>query len=1770
MVETDEGFDLGPLTWVKAEVDAALDAAKTALSEWNGEDVDPLMAAQAYVHQVSGALTIVDLQGVARVCAEIERLLAGMIEREDLRTRASAQIASEACAVVQSFLDGLLRGLPNAELGLAPVLTQLMMQRGVEPPAPSELFYPPLEVRVRRPESAPTMEPTAWTDAVRRVRRTYQKGLLQFLLQPHDPSGLMLMDQAVRELERLAPETGQHYTFWWLATGLVESLRRGALPVDNWVRRVCARIDLQMRRLIEGSLQLAERLQRDVLYYLAQDRSSGGRAEEARSLFRLDRYLPPPLSPEPSVANLHNQLDALRAALETAKDHWMRLCSGHPDSLAPFQAATMSMFETGSHLPNESLQKLLRMVEAVSKRLPSLADTARNEALQLEMATALLLLEDALGHFEALSGEFDRQADVLTQRLQAAIDPSYDVSRIPTDIPLLDAVSRQAQEKLILAQVTQEIQTNLHQVEEILDRFFRDPTQRSQLPLVPAMMKQIQGALSILQLDAATELTKASLAHIERFADPQYVISPEELDWVADALSTLGLYMEAVRYGRNDPQQLLSLLARREALPAPAASVEAELRRALSSLQQRLAQAVELDEAARHQLRAELDRLMRDADLVGDVHLKAQVERALALLTSGATTDSVLGALQATGTASPTSSVARATSLAGTPAEATDAEMLQVYIEEAHDVLSEITAQLARLQVNLFDHDAFVTIRRGFHTLKGSGRMVGLHELAEMAWQVEDTLNHWLRAERTPTPQLLDFIDRAVADFGAWVQVLEAGGNPQVHDEALLAQAVVLRGQASARGGTSSPKPEAGTPAEPPAAGPQDQVEIGPQRLPAGLFAVFSEEAVQRVGELEQALARMARGHDAGAWEQFVRSAHTLAGIARTTGFTPLAEAVHAMETWAGAWPDKVGALTQEAVTALEQCVRQISTMVDEIRALRWPQPCPELAERLAALSTPATMPAAEDSGSSLQAPAIGPATAADAVVSLASPEEVSAASPPAQTPIQGCADRDATSVPASALEAAAEPIASLIAEPETEDDIDAQLLPIFLDEAAELMPRIGEQIRAWRSAPQALEHRTALLRDLHTLKGSARMAGAMRLGDATHHVESLLQAWGEQPATEAFIDQIEGEYDRLASLIDRLPSTKQQANEARPVAALPPMPTLEPPEAVSQEDLRLRQTLKLKANVLDLLLNEAGEVAIARARVESLLASYRQTAQELTANVERLRTQLRELEIQAETQMRSRLSQMDEAGQFDPLEFDRYTRLQELTRLLSESVNDVSTTQDNLLAGLDEAERSLHMQSRMTRNLQHELMRMRMMPFATLSERLHRVVRQTAKELGRKAHLQIEGGRTELDRSVLDRIAAPLEHLLRNAVAHGIEPPGQRLAAGKPEYGEIRLTLQQEGNEIVIALADDGAGIDFAAVRARAEALGWLGPEANTSREQLEAFLFTPGFSTAREVSEVAGRGIGLDVVRNEIAAIGGRVRLHTEAGRGTRFVIRLPLTLAVTPVVLARAGGQTFALPANMVAMVRELRREEYDQVRARGDIVIGEERYPLRSLAELVDLTAQPAEGRYRTVLLLRSGPERLALYIDALEGNLDAVVKNTGPQIARIPGIVGATVLGDGRIALILNPFALAEWVPEGRSAQQTQPNLQASDAAPLVLVVDDSLTVRKVTSRLLQREGYRVATAKDGVEALELLQDLRPALILLDIEMPRMDGYEVTRAVRADARLKHVPIVMVTSRTAEKHRQLALSLGVNEYLGKPYDEQVLLAAIAQHTMAAAAA
>jgi chemosensory pili system protein ChpA (sensor histidine kinase/response regulator) len=630
-----------------------------------------------------------------------------------------------------------------------------------------------------------------------------------------------------------------------------------------------------------------------------------------------------------------------------------------------------------------------------------------------------------------------------------------------------------------------------------------------------------------------------------------------------------------------------------------------------------------------------------------------------------------------------------------------------------------------------------------------------------------------------------------------------------------------------------------------------------------------------------------------------------------------------------------------------------------------------------------------------------------------------------------------------------------------------------------------------------------------------------------------------------------------------------------------PPRARVSRPAEPSAEAQAKQELVRVRADRLDQMVNSAGEISIFRARIEQQSGIIGFNLEELNQTLYRLRNQLRRLEIETEAQIQFRFDQVREEGtapdaSFDPLEMDRFSSMQQVSRALTETLDDLINLKDVMVETNRTTDTLLLQQSRVNNDLQDSLLRTRMVSFSQAVPRLQRLVRQTAQGLGKKGELQVEGGGGELDRSILDRILAPLEHILRNALSHGIETPDERRQQGKNETGRIVLSLLREGKDMLVRVEDDGAGINTKAIRKKAIERGLLEPDAQVTEDELIQFLLESGFSTASQVTQVSGRGVGMDVVVSEVKQLGGVLDISSNPGKGTRFDIRLPFTLSLTETLLVGVGDDIFAVPHTSIEGVIRMSREQLDAcyLGVQEGVSYAGNAYRVRYLAELLGFVETganffPEERKWYPMLLVRHGELRIAIHADRMLGSRQIVVKSVGAQLSAVRWITGGTILADGRVALILDVTTLvrlsirsqARILRPGEDSYLPVPRVEvAPTLKATVMVVDDSVTVRKVTGRLLSRHNLNVVTAKDGVDALDQLQNLTPDVMLLDIEMPRMDGYELTRHIRHDTKLKRIPIIMITSRTGDKHRQMAMDLGVNLYLGKPFQEAELLESI----------
>ncbi|MCL2021030.1 MAG: Hpt domain-containing protein [Betaproteobacteria bacterium] len=2105
-ITENNGFDISPLSWVKGEIDVALNAALGALKEYLTErESTRVKFARTHLQQAHGALTMVGIDGVIQVTEALDTILAQVESGEAANVVSAIAVVERGFSMLRQYLSDLLVGEPHQPLRLLPIYREIAAALGKQQTNPIDLFFPDLSRRPpRRKAKIRELSNAAREKFIHAERVLFQKGLLIWLRardKEQAKDGLSKMRAALRHIE-ITQTSPSVRAFWWAALGFVTSLLNGGEKIGD-ARSLCARIDQQIRRLQEGNPGIAERLLRDCLYYVANmPESADPLLKEIQDVYRLKRLIP---TKDQALQEINmaqaSALHSLKEIIAAASEQWNRFCSGSAPALTAFVEQSKNAPQYVAVL-GEELKPLSEALLSTAVWL--IADASRQtDTLAMEVATALILMQHALENYSHLGGDFPAQMALVVQRLTSC---RVGQTLADADAPILDEMTRRAQEKMLMTQVAREIQTNLGEVEQLLDDFFRDNSKRPQALELETPLNQVAGALSILGQEEAVAYLKACKERVLAFARPDYVADSVACEEVAREISTLGFFVDALAGGEISFGEFRHKFEVRVISPAEiedeeaeeeketVASVELQLEK-LKAETRNLLSALQADPEnakLRNQLASRLEGLQKDADLVADEALLSQAKAALKALKktkeSAPRVEAVAEAL------APISSPpvlpqpsAETMQLVEAGEEELDAELLEIFLEEAQEVLATIRENLDVLYQQPNDVENLMVIRRSIHTLKGSGRMVGLKDLGETAWEVEQTLNLWLRQEMLVTPELLEMIQEAHQTFLVWVNAISARDHASIPNRtALIAHANAMRGAggevSAVPGAAEEPeteeKPdidlsasqmegteidmsasqifagieplveeaviedarlenfadvldigeateevpaleveanERGAPENPivapeqseyPAAleqenkGEEKNIIIDGLSISPQLYEIFRDESTGHLNTLQNFISMLEQSSSMDTPYEVGRAAHTLAGIAGTVGIKPINTLAHELEMALLRRNESDRRASLEGMEILGQTVETLVAMQASLSEGNMPEARNKLIKMLSALYPPAveedfkaepyeeepsvefvaqedvdaayailagteegeqlsdyilpdiaqldlpdsipeyppipTVAAEEDRSEQFDTPLpeLPGSISGDfplpvvAVASAKEPEGNHFDMPQAHLPDSILADFSSLAIPAelveepesnqvempqphlpdsisedfpapaapvvvsaqelennrfdvpqshlpdsiledfSSLAVAAAPFeeqesdqigqisAALHAQdraPENEeptaagnylpveatgefaalqamaddanvpsldvdyaeappveskpefvlpilkDEFDDQLMPIFLEEAIDLLSGFQKEITAWRAnrKDEAAPH--ALARLLHTFKGGARMAGAMNLGELTHATETRVGELAHvDGGSAADLDEIASIIDTLAETVERYragnfaaivaPASlgKALAGERAPVMPME-APSLaqsgqieqlaeEPEKPTPQiqavpEGEGARAQMRVRADLVDQLVNEAGELSIARARIEGEMRDLKGSLVDLTENVIRLRRQLREIEIQAETQIQARTG-MDAKADFDPLELDRFTRFQELTRMMAESVNDVATVQQNLLKNLDGADAAIIAQARLNRHLQQALMSVRMVPFYSQSERLYRLVRLTAKELDKRANLDIHGGQVEMDRSVLEKILSPLEHMLRNAIAHGLEAQEGRIAAGKPETGEIVLSLVQEGNEVILTLSDDGSGMDVARIRAKAESAGLLKQGQKINDQELLNFIFTSGFSTASSVSRVAGRGVGMDVVKTEISALGGRIEIINNPGEGATFRLYLPLTLAVTQVVLIQVADRLFAVPSAMVEQVMEVKERIINEMRSKGEAVWQGRHYPFHYLPRLLgDNTTVQEPRRLYWVMLLRSGNQRVAVLIDEMYGNQEIVVKNVGPQMARVVGIAGASVLGDGRVVLILNPVALASrmtgvgsQILEAAARQDVVPKTVAAESVsrqPSIMIVDDSLTVRKITSRLLAREGYQVVLAKDGVDALEQLLDFVPDAILSDIEMPRMDGFDLVRNIRADQRLKKIPIIMITSRTADKHRNLAKEIGADHYLGKPYNEEELLELLA---------
>ncbi len=1756
------------------------------------------------LHSAHGVLRLVEVYGAALLAEEMEHVTRYLLSVGHDQKRQGDALDALMRAMVQlpTYLERVLSGGRDLALVLLPLLNDLRSVRGSPLLSEGTLLLlnltsdQPAQPQAQRPdEQVLTVE--QWS---RRLRPRFQVGLLGYIRGERTAQNLEILAKVAEKLEQVAT-TQPVFQLWWVIGAVLEAVRANGLEGSATLKRLLGQADRQIKVLYDlGEARYCEdppvELLNNLLYYVARATAGGGRIAAVRASFKLSELLPVDDTIEqereslsaPSVKLMRTVAAAIKEDLSKVKDVldiFVRRGGGRSDELVPQLELLKKISDTLGVLGLGELRQ--RVQQEVSDLSVSLsAGESPPEAALVKVAGVLLSVEDSL--------------DDQLVRLILPNAANAGASAAPAD---QDFEFRQVSEAVL-----RECIVNLARIKEAISVAVQKPSDFSPQGLdnVPQLMRGITAGLLMLGKGRAVELMDAIGAQVRRMIEPGAPVSSAlRLERLADAIVSIEYYMETVQNGRTDPWYMLDnaetcIKALGEESPTRVPSLE-----------------------------------LSDDDAAKTVKLDSEATLALERVKR----------VQA----------AAHPALATPEAEAVDPQFLELFIEEAKEEIASIQRGFPLWDQNPMDLESLGSLRRSFHTLKGSGRMVGARLISEFAWSIENLLNRIIDKTLSRTPGMMTLLRSAVAALPQLVEQLETGRQSPVSLDALMTRAFAyadgreaeqLRAalapedRAAATSGAltgsgvlasyeaPASSEEMGEPAAratSTAASAASGIRAAPTQRAAAmdpqLHEIYSKEASSHLAEIRDYLhKRMGRPAPHDLPESVYRAIHTLSGSSK------MAEARHGIRIteplnhFMRKVFDSGRGLSDTGLAILADAVRAIDNVVSHINeSTAFFAEQPALLRRLHELETELDMQLAHAAND----------TSASAIVAklpdTAAAAAGSAAGGAAAAQSRVVADSAAVeSKPATAPGGAPAP-------GEAAEEFDHEIAKIYSEEATELLEAAETSLTAWNHDRKDKERVAELQRQLHTLKGGARMAGITAMGDLSHELESLviqidggavvaddrahavmqasldelarmrdMVSTGELPlAAAALLAQLRDLSSRIApraaaaaaetpAAIAAAPARGAAAAPAKPPtppAAAPPAAAtaLEKSSPAISEDsisnlevsnapvLPGRENLpaervemaRVDADLLDTMLNNAGEVSIYRARLDQQVNSIDFNLAELARTVTRLKEQLRGLEIETEAQVLNRHQDEDpHRGEFDPLELDRYSALQQFSRALAETSGDVASIQGLLETLTREAQNLLTQQARIITELQNSLMRTRMVPFQRHVQRLTRLVRQAANDTGKRAELVVHGAAAELDRQMLERMVAPLEHMLRNAVVHGIEMPERRSALGKPEVGRISVSLTRDGAEVVIVVADDGSGINVKLIREKAVALGLTDRQSKLTDEEAMQLILEPGFSTAGRVTQAAGRGVGMDVVATEVKKLGGGLFIESTAGKGSRFTIRLPFTLAISQALIVRVADEVYALPLATVEGVVRLPRNIVARHLGKDAPLFeyGGQRYRFQHLGTFVGLgaTRLPDADVSMSVALIRAGEHSTALVTDELIGSREIVVKSLGPQISGIRGIAGATILGDGRIVVILDMGSLvrSEW----RARPADTAISEQRDRRTVALVVDDSITVRRVTQRLLERNGMRVLTAKDGVDAVSLLQENLPDIILLDIELPRMDGYEVAAHVRNDPRLKHIPIVMITSRVSEKHRARAIELGVDDYLGKPYQENQLLDAI----------
>ncbi|MDX1460412.1 MAG: Hpt domain-containing protein, partial [Xanthomonadales bacterium] len=1416
---------------------------------------------------VNGAVFL--LEDMLTVCDRIRHY------KVDSRESAFAAMM-DAIVVLPSYVDRLQAGHADLPMLLLPAINRMRSTHGAPLLQEAAVFTPDLDVELPElgEQEQETTRDEPFGELASRLQQQFENAMLNWL-QEQDRLEHLSPLQGVCETLLHRVQRPEQRRLWWIASELLESLLGGRVANDATMHRLLARIHLSVKTLAEkgesdDTQDQAESLARSLLLKVAQTGKRDPGLEQVRKTFKLDEQA---LEPD-------EMLRAQSTVSGRNRDMYESLGSAVREELQVIKDVLDLELRTGrinEEHRAECMDSLGRLEDTL--RMLGLAETAdRTAALVPEFEASAEAGESREAALATLAEQLLLVESALNEQIETLGAPlSGDDGAHFIELPRHEF-------RRVVNHLLDETVAALREFQEAIKARFGGNARED----FCAPLEQVASALVMIGESAVSELTlrlARTAGYLFRNVYSERAVPAKDLEAFTDAVAALELFLAACRDRQGERARFSGII------------------------EDRLDRLPESDEA-----RAELDSHLPDVREPAPDAPAGPIEVVQKQEEPGPEADEL-------------------------PPDV-DPEMLQVFLEEYDEVSESFHHHIPEWLEHLEDRRLLTEIRRGFHTLKGSGRMVGAHELGDFCWRIEELLNQLLEGK----------LDR-FADAAVMVRLAQA--SLPALKQRLMQQPVGLSRAAIRAIGRHAEYLATGQSPEwirlhqalpaflagmlPDAPSPDD-IPDQPARGDA-IRAAQIEDLERNLKPLQQLLEAVSNRRATATTREHLRAAHTLAGALATAPSGREADVARSLEQLLEAQAVSGNAYSVDTVFVLATAIGHLQAHLDLLAGRSdtgSDQDEDTLITQMQDLA--ARISSGEEDGGPLE---LVEEHSLQDEADEASAEE---SEPPAIV---------------SGITADASPPTDEGEHDEPELELDDEIIQIFIEEASEVLTRADSLLNEWRDSLNNLDIVKNLQREIHTFKGGARMAGLESLGELSHVMESVLEdlASGSLAPSASAVGALETGCDRLLGWVGEVsrghvpdagnairlfeqqaqdladvpfqaPAGAVEDDQPRETQALP-----EAPDAANRSDERSGGYIRVEADLLDSMVNAAGEVSILRSRLQQQIEGLRGSLGEFDETISRLREQFRKLEIETETQIRSRYrdSAEPDTEEFDPLELDRFSAMQQLSRGLSESVSDLLNLQEMLDEAARQSDNLLSQQSRYTNELQEGLLQTRMVPFGSVAPRLRRLVRTAARDAGKKARLQLSmiGTSDQLDRNVLERITAPLEHMLRNAVAHGIESPDERKKAGKPAEGDITITVESETTEFTIRISDDGGGINLDAIRAKAAERGLIDKDADPPRQKLLEFILDSGFSTSSEVTGLAGRGVGMDVVNSEIKQIGGSLEIDSEDGKGTWFTIRIPFTLAVMQAIGVMAGDNRYLVPLTSVAGVARVLPEDYRQM-------------------------------------------------------------------------------------------------------------------------------------------------------------------------------------------------------------------------------------------------